>query len=108
MFTEYGNEQACSLEMLRPLNEEGGDNTPRDESEAGADTKAVRRQAALAELPAAAQLALATMRGAYYNVCAKLAVIEDETTQPQRTEIEEMIARGQELADEIEDAFLRR
>ena len=62
----------------------------------------------LPELPAAAQLALATMRGAYYNVCAKLAVIEDETTQAQRTEIEEMIARGQELADEIEDAFLRR
>ncbi len=62
----------------------------------------------LPELPAAAQLALATMRGAYYNVCAKLAVIEDETAQAQRTEIEEMIARGQELADETEDAFLRR
>ncbi len=62
----------------------------------------------MSELPAGAQLALATMRGAYYNVCAKLAVIEDEEAQAQRTEIEEMIARGQELADEIEDAFLRR
>jgi glutamate formiminotransferase len=61
------------------------------------------------ELPAGAQLALAAMRGAYYNVCANLDAIGDaEFTQDRRSEVEEMIARGQELADEIEGAFLRQ
>ncbi len=61
------------------------------------------------ELPAAAQLALAAMRGAYYNVCANLDAIGDaEFTQARRGEVEEMIARGQELADEIEGSFLRQ
>jgi glutamate formiminotransferase len=61
------------------------------------------------ELPAGAQLALAAMRGAYYNVCANLDAIGDaEFTQDRRSEVEEMIARGQELTDEIEGAFLRQ
>lgn len=61
------------------------------------------------ELPAGAQLALAAMRGAYYNVCANLdAVGEAKFTQDRRNEVEEMIARGQELADEIEGSFLRQ
>ena len=61
------------------------------------------------ELPAGAQLALAAMRGAYYNVCANLDAIGDaEFTQARRGEVEEMIARGQELADEIEGSFLRQ
>ncbi len=61
------------------------------------------------ELPAGAQLALAAMRGAYYNVCANLdAIGEAEFTQARRGEVEDMIARGQELADEIEGSFLRQ
>ncbi|MBL8204568.1 MAG: glutamate formimidoyltransferase [Blastocatellia bacterium] len=61
------------------------------------------------ELPAGAQLALAAMRGAYYNVCANLDAIGDaEFTQARRGEVEDMIARGQELADEIEGSFLRQ
>ncbi len=61
------------------------------------------------ELPAGAQLALAAMRGAYYCVCANFAAIDDDTfKQARRHEGEEMIARGQELADEIEDLFLRQ
>ncbi len=61
------------------------------------------------ELPAGAQLALAAMRGAYYNVCANLEAVGDvEFTRDRRTEVEEMIARAQELADEIEGSFLRQ
>ncbi len=61
------------------------------------------------ELPAGAQLALAAMRGAYYNVCAHLDAIGDaEFTQARRVEVEEMIVRGQELTDEIEGSFVRR
>ena len=61
------------------------------------------------ELPAGAQLALAAMRGAYYNVCANLEEIGDEDfTHTRRTEVEEMLVRGQELADQIEDYFLRQ
>lgn len=60
------------------------------------------------ELPTGAQMALAAMRGAYYNVCANLDTInDDEYAQARRTEVEEMIARGQELTDEIESLFLR-
>ena len=61
------------------------------------------------ELPAGAQMALAAMRGAYYNVCANLAAINDEDfAHDRRQEVEEMIARGQELTDEIESLFLRQ
>ena len=61
------------------------------------------------ELPTGAQLALAAMRGAYYNVCASLDAIGDpDFTQARRGDVEEMIARGQELVDEIEGAFLRQ
>ncbi len=61
------------------------------------------------ELPAGAQLGLAAMRGAYYNVCAHLDAIGDaEFTQARRVEVEEMIVRGQELTDEIEGSFVRR
>lgn len=61
------------------------------------------------ELPTGAQLALAAMRGAYYNICAHLDAIGDaDFTQIRRGEIEDMIARGQELADEIESTFLRQ
>jgi glutamate formiminotransferase / formiminotetrahydrofolate cyclodeaminase len=61
------------------------------------------------ELPAGAQLALAAMRGAYYNVCANLDAIGDaEFTQARRGEVEDMIARGQELTDEIEGLFLQQ
>jgi glutamate formiminotransferase / formiminotetrahydrofolate cyclodeaminase len=61
------------------------------------------------ELPSGAQLALAAMRSAYYNICANLDAIGDaEFTRAQRGEVEEMIARGQELADEIEGLFLRQ
>lgn len=60
------------------------------------------------ELPTGAQMALAAMRGAYYNVCTNLAAINDEEyAQERRTEVEEMIARGQELTNEIEELFLR-
>jgi glutamate formiminotransferase/formiminotetrahydrofolate cyclodeaminase len=61
------------------------------------------------ELPAGAQLALAAMRGAYYNVCAILDAIGDaDFTQARHGDVEEMIVRGQELADEIEGSFLRQ
>jgi formiminotetrahydrofolate cyclodeaminase len=61
------------------------------------------------ELPTGAQLALAAMRGAYYNVCANLDVIGDaDFAQARRGEVEDMIARAQELADEIEGSFLRQ
>jgi glutamate formiminotransferase len=61
------------------------------------------------ELPAGAQLALAAMHGAYYNVCANLDAIGDaDFTQARRGDVEEMLVRGQELADEIEGSFLRQ
>ncbi|MFN7928492.1 MAG: glutamate formimidoyltransferase [Blastocatellia bacterium] len=60
------------------------------------------------ELPTGAQMALAAMRGAYYNVCANVdAINDDDYAQARRTEVEEMLGRGQELTDEIESLFLR-
>lgn len=62
-----------------------------------------------AEIPAGAQLALAALRAAYYKLLVGLSKISDaEFSDRQRLEVEEMIARGQELADEIESQFLSR
>ncbi len=64
---------------------------------------------ALSDLAVGAQMALTAMRGASYNVLINLSSISDEEFNRQRrAEVEELMARGQEVADEIESQFLSR
>ncbi|HYE74194.1 MAG TPA: cyclodeaminase/cyclohydrolase family protein, partial [Blastocatellia bacterium] len=73
------------------------------------ELSAIETAERFAEIPAGAQLALAAMRAAFYKSLVGLNKLGDaEFTRHQRIEIEEMIARGQELADEIESLFLSR
>jgi glutamate formiminotransferase/formiminotetrahydrofolate cyclodeaminase len=63
---------------------------------------------ALSDLAVGAQLALTAIRGAAYNVLINLsALVDSEFRKLRRDEVEEMVARGQELADEIEDRFMK-
>jgi glutamate formiminotransferase / formiminotetrahydrofolate cyclodeaminase len=63
---------------------------------------------ALSDLAVGAQLALTAIRGAAYNVLINLsALVDAEFRKLRRNEVEEMVARGQELADEIEDRFMK-
>ncbi|HZN12604.1 MAG TPA: glutamate formimidoyltransferase [Blastocatellia bacterium] len=54
----------------------------------------------LSDLAVGAQLALAAMRGAAYNVFVNLGSAEDE-------ELNELLARGQEIADGIESQLMK-
>jgi glutamate formiminotransferase/formiminotetrahydrofolate cyclodeaminase len=64
---------------------------------------------AFSDLTVGAQLALTAIRGASYNVLINLGSISDEDFNRQhRAEVEELIARGQEVADGIEAQFLSR
>jgi len=61
-----------------------------------------------ADVATGAQLAMAAMRGAAYNALSNLLTIGDEDfNNRQRTEITDLITRGQERADEIEALFFR-
>ncbi len=63
---------------------------------------------AFSDLAVGAQLALTAIRGASYNVLINLGSITDEEFSRQhRAEVDELIARGQEVADEIETQFFR-
>lgn len=63
---------------------------------------------AFADLATGAQLAMTAMRGAAYNVLSNLLTISDEDfNRRQRTEITDLITRGQERTDEIEALFFR-
>ena len=63
---------------------------------------------AFADVATGAQLAMAAMRGAAYNVLSNLLTISDEDfNNRQRAEISDLITRGQERADEIEALFFR-
>ena len=60
------------------------------------------------ELPSAAQFALATMRASYYGFCARMSELDDtELVESRRSEAQELITRGQELVDQIEELYLR-
>jgi glutamate formiminotransferase/formiminotetrahydrofolate cyclodeaminase len=60
------------------------------------------------DLAVGAQMALTAIRGAGYNALANLASIsEPEYVRDRRTEVEELITCGQEIADEIEGRFFR-
>ncbi len=61
------------------------------------------------DLTVGAQMALTAIRGASYNVLTNLTSISDsEFSSQRRAEVEELIAHGQEIADEIEESFLNR
>jgi glutamate formiminotransferase/formiminotetrahydrofolate cyclodeaminase len=63
---------------------------------------------AFADVATGAQLAMAAMRGAAYNVLSNLLTISDEDFNGrQRAEVTDLITRGQERADEIEALFFR-
>ncbi|MGH9937474.1 MAG: glutamate formimidoyltransferase, partial [Blastocatellia bacterium] len=63
---------------------------------------------AFADVATGAQLAMTAMRGAAYNVLSNLLTISDEDfNRRQRTEITDLITRGQERTDEIEALFFR-
>ena len=63
---------------------------------------------ALSDLAVGAQLALTAIRGAAYNVLINLSsIVDPEFKSLRRDEVEAMVARGQELADEIEDRFMK-
>ncbi|HKQ72995.1 MAG TPA: glutamate formimidoyltransferase [Blastocatellia bacterium] len=63
---------------------------------------------AFADVATGAQLAMAAMRGAAYNVLSNLLTISDEDFNGrQRAEVSDLITRGQERADEIEALFFR-
>jgi len=62
----------------------------------------------LADLAVGAQLALTAIRGAAYNVLINLsALVDAEFSKLRRDEVEEMVSRGQQLADEIEVRFMK-
>jgi glutamate formiminotransferase / formiminotetrahydrofolate cyclodeaminase len=64
--------------------------------------------AAFPNLAVGAQLAMAAMRGAAYNVLSQLlAIHDDEFNRLRRAELTEVIQRGEEMADEIETLFFR-
>lgn len=64
---------------------------------------------AMSDLAAGAQLGLAALRGAAYTALANLASINDEEfCRAERERLDELIARGQEIADEIEVEYLSR
>jgi formiminotetrahydrofolate cyclodeaminase len=69
----------------------------------------IARADALSELAVGAQMALAAIRGASYTIFANLGILGDEesTRQTQR-ELEDLIRRGQEIADEIETMLRSR
>jgi glutamate formiminotransferase / formiminotetrahydrofolate cyclodeaminase len=63
---------------------------------------------AFADVATGAQLAMAAMRGAAYNVLSNLLTINDEDFNfRQRGEVTDLITRGQERTDEIEALFFR-
>ncbi len=63
---------------------------------------------ACADLSVGAQLALTAIRGASYQVFGNLGLISDEEfTRQRRVELDELIARGQEVADAIEERFFQ-
>jgi glutamate formiminotransferase/formiminotetrahydrofolate cyclodeaminase len=64
---------------------------------------------AMSDLAAGAQLALAALRGSVYTALANLAAINDgEFCRTERASFDDLIARGQEIADEIEAQYLAR
>jgi formiminotetrahydrofolate cyclodeaminase len=61
-----------------------------------------------ADLSVGAQLALTAIRGAAYQVFSNLGSIgEEEFTRQRRAELDDLIARGQEVADAIEERFFQ-
>jgi glutamate formiminotransferase/formiminotetrahydrofolate cyclodeaminase len=63
---------------------------------------------AYADLSVGAQLALTAIRGAAYQVFSNLSLIsEEDFTHQRRAELDELIARGQEVADAIEERFFQ-
>jgi glutamate formiminotransferase/formiminotetrahydrofolate cyclodeaminase len=63
---------------------------------------------AYADLSVGAQLALTAIRGAAYQVFSNLGSIsEEEFTRERRAELDDLIARGQEVADAIEERFFQ-
>lgn len=61
-----------------------------------------------ANLAVGAQLAMAAMRGAVYDVLSQLLSINDEEfNRYRRAELSDLITRGQEKTDEIEALFFR-
>lgn len=63
--------------------------------------------AVLAELASGAQLALAALRGAAYNVLSLLLTLkDDEFNRTHREELRDYIIRGHRMAAEIESIFL--
>ncbi len=63
---------------------------------------------AFANLAVGAQLAMAAMRGATYDILSQLLSINDEEfNRFRRAELSDLITRGQEIADEIEALFFR-
>ncbi|MCI0663708.1 MAG: glutamate formimidoyltransferase [Acidobacteria bacterium] len=64
--------------------------------------------AAFPNIATGAQLAMAAIRGAVYNVLSQLTSINDEDfNRSQRSELSDLINRGKEMADEIEMLFFR-
>jgi glutamate formiminotransferase/formiminotetrahydrofolate cyclodeaminase len=64
---------------------------------------------AMSDLAAGAQLALAALRGSVYTALANLAAINDqEFCRTERAAFDELVARGQEIVDEIEAQYLAR
>jgi glutamate formiminotransferase/formiminotetrahydrofolate cyclodeaminase len=62
-----------------------------------------------ADLAVGAQMALTAIRSAGYNTLSNLTFISDpEFTRLRRLEVEELVTRAQEIADEIEERFLNR
>ena len=61
------------------------------------------------DLTVGAQMALTAIRGTAYNVLINLGSLNDrEFSSQRRTDVEELIGRGQEIADQIEEQFLNR
>ena len=61
------------------------------------------KPARLPEVAVGAQMALAAIRGATYTILANLGALGDEeSTRQTNRELEDLINRGQEIADEIE------
>jgi glutamate formiminotransferase/formiminotetrahydrofolate cyclodeaminase len=63
---------------------------------------------AFANLAVGAQLAMSALRGAAYDILSQLLSINDEEfNRYRRAELSDLIARGQEIANEIEALFFR-